>query len=303
MTFYPGAPFVLSGKKLSRYKINLRTFCKKQGIKFIQGEVSDIKKKSLVVNGKKLKFSNAIIATGTRSFLIPGVNHAFKEMNEVKDILKVVRKAKRVIVVGGGVTGVEVAMELRETCNKEVVVVEGLKRILSEMTPRIAKYITRYLRNEGVDVRTGSFIKKITKKQLLLENGDKIKHDLVIWCGGTRPRVFPGFKTTKEGILVNSQLQTSIENVYAVGDCASRDGRHAPSTARNATIQARIAAKNILATMYGGRIRTYNVHTYPLFISLGNRSAVAVWKKYWFAGRLFRWAKTVIELHYLYQQR
>ncbi len=195
---------------------------------------------------------------------LPGIDHPriftlrnIEDMDVIKS--KVDEGISRVVVIGGGYIGIEMAENLRQR-NIEVVLVELAEQILSaSLDPEMARDMQYHLQYHGVQLKLGtaasSFEDKKGKVLVHLNDGSTLESDLVMLAVGVRPDV-DLLKDTgitlgpRGGIQVNAHMQTSDPDVYAAGDAIEvRDtitGNDALiALAGPANRQGRIAADHI----------------------------------------------------------
>ncbi len=176
------------------------------------------------------------------------------------------RKPDRVVVVGGGFIGLEMAENLHER-GIEVSIVEMLDQVMGPIDYEMAAMVHNHMRTKGVDLHLGDGLTSIEdnneSKIVSLQSGKKLKADMVVLAIG----VSPNTKLAKEagleigetrGIMVNEYLQTNDASIYAIGDAIEITDYVTGKPARiplagPANKQGRIVANNIC-----GRQETYN---------------------------------------------
>ena len=192
-----------------------------------------------------------------------------------------IRHANRIVVIGGGFIGVEIADELNSV-GKDVTIVELLPRVLSLVfDDEIAERAEENLRSRGVKIAVGSGAKELSGEGkvsgVVLQNDAKLEADVVILAMGYRPNTELAQKSGlatdgKTGIKVDEYMRTSHSDVFAVGDCAEKvdfitSKPSAVMLASTACAEARMAGMNL----YG----LYTVKTFkgtvPIFATaIGN---------------------------------
>lgn len=197
-----------------------------------------------------------------RIFTIRNVNDAEK----VKAFIKS-NNPKSAVIVGGGYIGGEMAENLSEY-NMEVSIVEKSPHLISIIDNDIAHFVHKEVKKHGVKLYLNQGVNKIEEQEklsLTLDN-EKIETDLVILCIGVRPEANlakeAGLNLNEKGaIIVNSKMQTSDENIYALGDAVEvqniiTGARSGIALAGPANRQARIVANNIegITSTYDGFI-------------------------------------------------
>ena len=197
-----------------------------------------------------------------RIFTIRNVNDAEK----VKAFIKS-NNPKSAVIVGGGYIGVEMAENLSEY-NMEVSIVEKSPHLISIIDNDIAHFVHKEVKKHGVKLYLNQGVNDISEheKLLLTLDNEKIETDLAILCIGVRPESNlakeAGLTLNEKGaIIVNSKMQTSDENIYALGDAVEvqniiTGARSGIALAGPANRQARIVANNIegITSTYDGFI-------------------------------------------------
>ena len=197
-----------------------------------------------------------------RIFTIRNVNDAEK----VKAFIKS-NNPKSAVIVGGGYIGVEMAENLSEY-NMEVSIVEKSPHLISIIDNDIAHFVHKEVKKHGVKLYLNQGVNDISEheKLLLTLDNEKIETDLVILCIGVRPESNlakeAGLSLNEKGaIIVNNKMQTSDENIYALGDAVEvqniiTGARSGIALAGPANRQARIVANNIegITSTYDGFI-------------------------------------------------
>ena len=287
-------------------------------IEFINATVTELDPTKKVVktsSGDRIPYWKLVFAFGadTEDFGIPGVAEYASGLKSVTDAEKVrqglarcaVIKGKpiKVIVGGGGFTGVEVAGELTgyRGCPIEITIVEAGPRILGGLPEIISKTVAKRLNLLGVKVITSSPIQKVEENQLTLGPGRVLPYDVLIWTAGVRgsrflnPDVFPLDK--KKALVVDKYLRVKgFKDIFAVGDNASTG---VPWTASKAEADGKVAANNILADIRGGRMKEHRSFDPPFIIPTGKNWAAAKIGSIIFWGRIASILKDLTLLYYL----
>jgi nitric oxide reductase FlRd-NAD(+) reductase len=219
-------------------------------------------------HGERYSYSKLVLATGANTFVPPALAEhqtSLLTMNSLQEFTQGherLQKANTVAVIGGGLIGVELALDLQSS-GKEVTIVEPAPTLLASLLPRfIAGELENALTDAGVQVKTRSQITHITdnglNKTLSLdvptfasnEQKQSIDVDELIVAAGLKPNIALAKQAgiaTQRGILVNEQMQTSAPDVYAIGDCAEIDGQI------RAYLQPAILSANVLAKQLIGQ--------------------------------------------------
>ncbi|MBN2619243.1 MAG: FAD-dependent oxidoreductase [Spirochaetales bacterium] len=172
-----------------------------------------------------------IMATGASSFIppIPGIekSHVFSLRN-VQNALKIKEyintfKPKHAVIAGTGFIGFEVLENLMNL-NIDVTIVEVADKITPNLDKDMAVYLENILQKKGCKIIKSTSISSIEENKVILSNKKEISADMVIMATGVRPNI----KLAKEigleigatgAIKVDNKMKTSIDNIYACGDC------------------------------------------------------------------------------------
>ena len=195
---------------------------------------------------------------------VPGVDgdniFTLRNIPDTDQIKKVVdeQNPKSAVVVGAGYIGVEMAENLHER-GLDVSIVEMEQQVLGPIDREMAAQVHNHLRMNGIDLYLGNaaakFSDKSGRKQVELQDGTELTTDLVIMSAGVKPQIElaeeAGLEIGETGaIKVNQYLQTSDENIYALGDAievtnfVTGKPAHIP-LAGPANKQGRIVANNL----------------------------------------------------------
>ena len=208
-----------------------------------------------LADGRWLDYAGLLLATGGRARRLPEdqANVLYLRTHDEALALKsALRPGARLVVVGGGFIGLEVAATARGL-GCEVTVLEAGPRLAGRVLPPIISDALLALhRAQGVDVRLNVALESIQADAVLLMDGARLPCDLVVIGIGMQPNIELAAAAgldTGQGIRVDAQLRTSAPDVYAAGDvCEFRlDGEYQrQETWRNAEAQGRHAALNLL---------------------------------------------------------
>jgi len=248
-----GLPFVISGD-INRYNDLIEfteEWYKKANIELnLNTDVINVDFTNKIIYAKKddnkieKKYDKLIIATGSRP-VFPPIKNISKEnklidgifilhtIDDAKKIEKYVKKNKNATIIGAGLIGLEIADSLFKKGMK-VSVIESLQKILpktfdEDISKLISDKITKYIKLypgylvKEIETKDGA-IYKLYIKNSLDSTKIVIETDLLILATGTKPFLSnfnqSALKIGKTGgIIVNNKCETSIKNVYAVGDC------------------------------------------------------------------------------------
>jgi nitrite reductase (NADH) large subunit len=215
---------------------------RERGIRLLLGErATSIHRKRRAVlssSGEWVPYDHAVIATGSTAFVppIPGVDKegvfVYRTIEDLIGIREYARRAKRAVVLGGGLLGLEAAKAVLDL---------GLETHVVEFAPRLmprqldgagARLLTRSIRALGVEVHLNLAAQRVVGQRRVeaveFSEGDPLETDLLIVAAGIRPRdelAREAGLTVGErgGIVVDSHLATSDPHIHAIGECALHD--------------------------------------------------------------------------------
>ena len=211
------------------FKKNKVTYLKGKGVLFSSNDV-------VVYNDNKkenFKAKNIVIATGSDVATIPGITIDEKNIVSSTGALSLDKVPKKLVVIGGGYIGLEMG-SVWSRLGSEVTVIEYLDHITPGMDKEISKEFQKILNKQGIKFRLNSKVNSVNKQSnsLIVEFTDnknskteKTEADKVLVAVGRKPYTEGlnlskiGIKKDKKGrIEVNEKLQTSVKNIYAIGD-------------------------------------------------------------------------------------
>jgi 3-phenylpropionate/trans-cinnamate dioxygenase ferredoxin reductase component len=215
-------------------------------------------------DGTSIAAQSIVLATGGRVRPMPvdgadlqGI-HYLRTIDDVLGFRDTLGPDINLAIVGGGYIGLEVAAVASKLgCN--VTVLEMGDRVLNRVVaPVVSEFYTRVHREEGVDIRTGvtvsGFEGETRVEHVLCSDGSKLKADVVIIGIGIIPNIELAESADLKidnGILVDAFTRTSVDKVYAVGDCTNHPNdllgrRLRLESVQNALSQGKTAANTIL---------------------------------------------------------
>jgi dihydrolipoamide dehydrogenase len=207
---------------------------KKNKIDTYTGMGSFIDANTILVEGEKtekLTGKNIIIATGSKPSSIPGIEIDKKRIITSTEALELKEIPKHLIVIGGGVIGLELGSVYRRL-GAEVSVVEYAPSIIASMDASLGKEMGRVMKKQGMKLHLGHKVTGVTTKGKTVSvtaEGKKgevtLEGDYCLVAVGRKPNT-AGLRADKAGVKlddrgrieVNEHLQTNIPNIYAIGD-------------------------------------------------------------------------------------
>jgi 3-phenylpropionate/trans-cinnamate dioxygenase ferredoxin reductase subunit len=205
------------------------------------------------------------LATGTRArdLPMPGATlegvFSLRKIDDVRRLRGPLDAARRVVIVGGGYIGLEVAAVARGE-GREVAVLEAEDRVMKRVTsPVISNFMQDFHRNRGVDVRLGARLAAIEGDgkvaQVKLADGAALPADLVLLAVGARPNddlAAAAGLPCQDGVVVDEHGRTADPAIYAAGDCTRFPSRRYGRALRLECVQNAIdQAKAVASEMLG----------------------------------------------------
>lgn len=204
----------------------------------------------------------------------------------------------KVVIIGAGATGVELAAELKKTARVlrdfglygaddrsdiHVTVVEGGPRILPALSPRVSNATAKLLGKLNVELMTSSAVSEVHEHGVTTSSGMTVPADLIVWAAGIKGHRVMG---SLDGLAVNRLNQLKVTkslqseedpDVFALGDCAScewEQGRTVPPRAQAAHQQASFMAEAIERHVRGEALPIFRYRDRGSLVSVGTGGAV-----------------------------
>jgi 3-phenylpropionate/trans-cinnamate dioxygenase ferredoxin reductase subunit len=220
-------------------------------------------KQVMLADGRTFGYATLVVATGTRAreLPLPGIKldgvFSLRKIDDVRRLLPALDDARRVVIIGGGYIGLEVAAVLRQE-GRDAIVIEAETRVMKRVAGEtVSAYFDSLHRGRGADIRLGDKLAGIEGEGratgVALSSGEKIPADLVLVATGARANddlAAAAGLACEDGIVVDD-FARAAPDVYAIGDCARflshRYGRKIRlECVQNAVDQAKAAADAIL---------------------------------------------------------
>jgi len=198
-------------------------------------EIDHQNKKLILHNKEPLEYDRLLIATGSKSnkFGWPGQDlegvQGLWDLMDMRSLYENVKNARRAVIVGGGLIGIELA-EMIHSRNLEVTFLVREESYWVNVLPKEeSMMINRIIRHEGLDLRLKTELKEIVNDgngrvgAVITNEGDRIDCELVGLTAGVSPNtdlVKESDIDTGRGILVDWSFRTNVPDVFAAGDCA-----------------------------------------------------------------------------------
>ena len=242
-------------KIVTKLNRGISQMAKARGVEVLCGEASFLSNKELQIDDKnkktKILFDNCIIASGSRSSLLPIVPENNNNILTSKTALDLSEIPDTLLVVGGGIIGLELG-QVYSALGSKVTVAEFLPDLITAADKDIVKPLKTQLESQFENIYLSSKVVKINQKPKHLmvtieKNGKSFEQDfdkILISVGRTPNSEQLNLKNTdvytndKGFIPVNEYQQTNVNNIYAIGDIVGN-----PMLAHKATHQGKVAAE------------------------------------------------------------
>jgi dihydrolipoamide dehydrogenase len=212
---------------VSRLHKGLTGLIKGRGITVLEGTGRMVGPKSVEVNGRQYDGRALVLASGSFSKSLPGIEIDGHHVLTSEHALTLDHVPASVIVLGGGVIGCEFASVWR-SFGAEVTIVEALPRLLAAEDEAVSKTLERAFKKRGIKVRAGSPFESLETTEsgvrLSVEGGDVLEAELLLVAVGRAPSTSDvgyeeqGVVTDRGFVVTDDRLRTNLDGVYAVGD-------------------------------------------------------------------------------------
>ena len=211
-------------------KGGVQTLLKSPNITLVEGQAHFVGPHTVAVGDEQYTAPHIIIATGSEAKMLPVPGVDCEGVVTAREMLSLEQLPQRLCVVGGGVVGLEFA-SIFHSFGSEVTVVEYAKEVLPAFDRDIAKRLRTTLKKRGIAFHVGAAVNGIAATEegykVTFDAGAKsgeVVADLVLMSVGRSARTAgldleaAGIEYNRRGIVVDQNMQTNVEGVYAVGD-------------------------------------------------------------------------------------
>ena len=256
---------------------------KHNGVEWMKGEAKFISKDRILVNGEEIRFRNAIIATGSSPIEIPGFKFGGPVVSS-SDALNIHEIPERLLIIGGGVIGLEIAT-IYSRLGSKVVVVELMEQILPGIDRDLVKVVEKNLKALGVEIYTSSKAIRyegtdpVRVKALIRGEERTFEVDKILLSVGRKPNSqnlgleTAGIETDERGFIkINDAMETNVPGIFAIGDVARM-----PMLAHKAHREGIIAAEKAAGedSAFENKVIPGVVYTMPEIATVGLSEAEA----------------------------
>ncbi|MFZ5845776.1 MAG: dihydrolipoyl dehydrogenase [Actinomycetota bacterium] len=212
---------------VSRLFKGLTGLVKGRGITVVEGEGRLVAPDTVEVDGRRLVGRNVVLASGSYSRTLPGLEIDGERVLTSEHALSLDRVPTSAVVLGGGVIGCEFASVWR-SFGAEVTIVEALPRLVAAEDEAVSKALERAFRKRKIGFKVGTPFRSVERTddgvRVSVEGGETIEAEILLVAVGRGPRT-EGLGYAEQGIamdrgfvLADDRCRTNVEGVYAVGD-------------------------------------------------------------------------------------
>jgi len=269
---------VLAGETAS-HDIELRpaSWWRDRGVTLKYGclatEIDAGRRELKIANEESISYSKLVLATGSTPLRlnVPGAGldgvHTFRDSRDVDLLLTLAAGKKRVVVVGGGLLGLEAAYGLAKA-GARVTLIHLMDRLMErQLDAPAAELLKTLVERKGIKIllnaNTAALHGETRVEAIELADGRRIDADAVIFAAGIRPNTALAKEAgiaVNRGIVVDDVMQTGAPDIFALGECAEHRGI-CYGLVEPAYEQARVLAQHLAgaAAFYGGSVLSTNL--------------------------------------------
>ncbi len=212
---------------VSRLYKGLQGLVKARGVEFVQGEGRLVSPTAVQVGDTVFNGRHVVLATGSAAKSLPGLDIDGERVIFSDHALRLERVPASVVILGGGVIGVEFA-SVWKSFGADVTIVEALPHLLPLEDESSSKLLERAFRRRGIGFKLGARFSGVQHRdggvQVTLENGEQIDAEMLLVAVGRGP-ISPGLGYEEAGVAtdrgfvkVDAYCQTNVASISAVGD-------------------------------------------------------------------------------------
>lgn len=275
----------------------------------------------LLAGGGELPYDLLSLNLGSEVRALPGASRGvfpikpLRHLWELRQALEAARTAgskPRVVVVGGGASGCEIAANVRALLGAgagEITLLCGSDRLVPDFSARAAQALARRLTEHGIDLKADSSVARLEEGVAITAAGERHPFDFLVNATGLQaPAVLAGSGLPLGGkgeLLVDPFLRsTGDPRVFGGGDCIVMAGRRLAKNGVYAVRESPVLHHNLLATLAGDALRPYRPQRHCLLIlNLGGDTGLAHRGGWHWLGRAAGWLKHLLDERYLARHR
>lgn len=217
-------------------------------------------------NNERHQYGVLLLATGAQAWL-PQIarDHideisVFRNAHDLEKLKLRLGGAKKVVIFGAGILGLEIADQIQALGKKTILVGSGPMLMARELSPRASELLESRVQASGVELRFQDELISLSKRkdarlQLGFLHSSESVADLALFCTGSRPALELAHAAgcaCDRGILVNSSFETSVEGIWAAGDCIELPGARVTHLWHESEHQGTMAGTLMAQSVSGG---------------------------------------------------
>lgn len=270
---------------------------KSEETKFTQARVEAIRNEDDRIelsNGESVDYDYLVVSVGSKTsfFGIDGLEENALTLKSLEDALEINNQLldaqrkedePKVVIGGGGLTGIQIAGEVKELQNNvegkfDTHIIEGMDSIYPGNSDKVQRMLRSKLLSKNVQIHTGNFVEQVDSESVELDNGNKIDYDVLIWAGGIEGQECNvqsnlEVESRSNRIKTRKTLQSYTEsNVFVTGDAGYIDydnGDSVPPKAQAAWDSGEVIARNVTNHMKAKSLDEFNYNDQGTVISIG----------------------------------
>ena len=219
-------------KVVKQLRSGVENLLKGHGVEIIRGEAKLLDAHTIAVGDDKIEAENIVLAMGSAPAAIPVPGAELPGVLNSDGVMELTECPKSVVIVGGGVIGIEFAT-LFNGLGSKVTIIEMVPSILFGMDKDVSETMAELLRGKGVEIYTDAKLKEIKEGMTCIfeKDGEELsaEGDVVIIAAGRKPQTkdmgleTAGVAMNRRGFVeVDDEMHTNIPNIYAIGDITGK---------------------------------------------------------------------------------
>ena len=307
-------------------QIDVASLARAAGGEFVKGKATHIdpdSRRVLMKDGREIAYDALSINVGSEAIALPGADavanvYSLKPLDDLARLRRDLEAAgtapRRLVVVGGGASGGEIAMNVRALLDRlgarhsQVHLLAAGERLFERFAPAAAHKAAKLLVARGVNVSVRVRVNRVQNGTVTTGTGEQFAFDFLVNAAGLQPPPLmraSGLATDLSGALrVNRYLQAVDQPaVFGGGDCVAFEERPLAKIGVYAVREAPVLFHNLLATLVGdgaGALRPYRPQRHFLqILNVGDGTAFAVRHRLFWHGRAAFWLKDLLDRRFL----
>jgi NAD(P)H-nitrite reductase large subunit len=261
----PLISYLLEGKTTKEKMVyRSQQFYEQNKVSLVLGKkatkINPSEKQVVLEDGVSYPYDRLLVATGSCPFVPPMKNlemvknrFSFMKLDDANELEKAISKDSRVLIIGAGLIGLKCAEGINDRV-KSITVVDLAPRVLpSILDEEGSLLIEKHLKKKGITCILGDSVAEFQDNDALLKSGTVVGFDVLVLAVGVRPNISlvkDAGGSTNRAILVDALCKTSLDDIYAAGDCTESidlvsGERKVLAILPNAYMQGETAGKNM----------------------------------------------------------